>query len=101
MGIRVAPGVHKKTPDEIRAFNLTFEDALVTGESLLTVEDTSITVDGTAGLVIDSAVVDGSIANVVVSAGVAGSFYYVRVRVSTNTGQILEGVVTVSVQEAI
>lgn len=101
-GLRVAQGVHEKTPDEVTALTITFADGLVTGETVLSLDGAATVIDdGTTGLVIDSTQIVTPLVNFVVSGGVAGNIYWVFVRINTNLGQKLEGAVKIVLRDAI
>lgn len=98
-GIRVAEGVHEKTPDEITSFSITYASGLVAGEEVDSVLSSSVVVDDQAGLVIDTVQEADPLVNVTVSGGVAKNVYFVVVKVLTNLGQELEGAVKVVVRD--
>ncbi len=102
MGIRLATGIAKKTPDEVLKITLTYADKLATGETLASVSTSSVIDYDNAGLTIDSVVVSGALAQVTLSAGsaVGDNLHIVLVRVITTDSQTLDGAVQVLVSEA-
>ncbi len=102
-GLRIASGEHTKTPDEVNTFSLSYAPHLGELETLLSVDSQSVVVDGAVGtdVVIDSIAISDSSINVSVSAGVDGGMYFVKVRMLTNLGQKIDGVVRVVVQNAV
>lgn len=100
-GIRLAEGVHNHTPNEVTTFSLTFENLMVSGETISSVDSTTVLDEGTPGLTIDSTQIVSPNVVLSVSGGVAGQNYFTVVRITTNLGQTLEGAVQVFVDDAV
>ena len=101
-GLRVAQGVHERTPGEVTSFAMTFAGGLGSGETVLSLDGPATVIeDGVTGLVIDSTQIATPLVNFFVSGGVVGNIYWVFARVNTNLGQKLEGAVKVVVRDAI
>lgn len=105
VGIRLAEGVHEKTPEEVTTFAMTFAGALGDLEAVSTVLESEVIDDDQPSVgpvvVIDSVQVANPLVNVVLSGGTAGATNVVKVKIRTNLGQELEGAVLVRVASAV
>ena len=105
VGIRVASGEAKHTPEETTAFSVTFVNGLGDGESISTLDASDVIDDDQpslgAPIAIDSTTVVSPLVNFVISGGTAGATYMVTARITTNLGQVLEGAVMVKVNNAV
>lgn len=91
MGIKTAPEVLNKTPDEIRVVNFEFASSdLATGETITAIFSVTISPSGAGHLNKDSQSVSGTVAQLVLSAGVLNQTYDVDVEVTTSAGQKLQ-----------
>ena len=106
VGIRLASGEAKHTPNERTAFSATFVNGLSVGETIATLDASGVIDDdqpslGSPILAIDSTQIASPLINFVVSAGKAGATYMVTAKITTNLGQVLEGAVMVKCNNAV
>lgn len=93
-------GVFKKRPNERRLYNFDFQNfpELQAGQTLSSVQTYSRL--PASSLTLNSATISGTVVQLDVSGGTDGVTYVVLVRVVTSGGQVLQGSISLIVEEA-